>query len=136
MDSDCPLGISLYPMLWLTTYDERLRDPALDRGGQACDATSQTSVPDFTSMGISGVSQATPHGRFANIADGQLIILYAILLGMGLSDPEIVMYTSKNCLRPIQSDRGRRAGYDFVRASPLFRLVAIPPFFFGSVLYR
>jgi HEAT repeat protein len=133
------LGIPLYPMLWLTTYGMSVILGTLlwTVAGEVCDARQAKRLfPLFTSMGILGsVLGNSLTGLIATIAGtDNLIILYAILLGAALYlTREIVSVYFKP--KPVASAEYSlmddvRAGYDFVRASPLFRLVA-----YSSILY-
>jgi HEAT repeat protein len=133
------LHMPLYPMLWLTTYGMSVILGTLlwMVAGEVCDARQAKRLfPLFTSTGILGsVLGNSLTGVFANIAGtDNLIILYAILLGVGLFlvreivsayfKPKSIVSTQYNLIDDV------RAGYDFVRLSPLFRLVA-----YSSVLY-
>jgi len=137
------LGISLYPILWLTTYGMSVILGTLlwTVAGEVCDARQAKRLfPLFTSMGILGsVLGNSLTGVFANIAGtDNLIILYALLLGVGLFlTREIVrVYFKPKSVPSAPSSLidDVRAGYDFVRASPLFRLVAYSSILF-SVLF-
>lgn len=133
------LGISLYPMLWLTTYGMSVILGTLlwTVAGEVCDTRQAKRLfPLFTSMGILGsVLGNSLTGVFAAIAGtDNLIILYAILLGMGLFlTREIisVYFKPKSVVSaPSSLMDDVRAGFDFVCVSPLFRLIA-----YSSVLY-
>ena len=133
-------GSSLsYPTLWLTTYGMSvvLGTMLWTVAGEVCDARQAKRLfPIFTSMGILGsVLGNSLTGIVANVAGANtLIILYAILLAAGFSlarriakdyfIPETLMNLRFSMVNDI------RAGYDFVRGSGLFRLVAV-----SSILY-
>src|SRR5687768_6861482 len=123
------LRISLYPILWLTTYGMSVILGTLlwTVAGEACDARQAKRLfPLFTSMGILGsVLGNSLTGVFAKIAGtDNLIILYAILLGAGLflSRKIVTVYFKPKSIPSAPSSLidDVRAGYDFVRASPLF----------------
>ena len=128
-----------YPLLWLTTYGMGIVLGTLlwTSAGEVCDARQAKRLfPLFTSMGILGsVLGNLLTGVIASLAgvDG-LILFYAILLGMGFwlvrkitsayFKPEPEVSVSFSLVADV------RAGYDFVRSSQLFRLIAI-----SSILY-
>jgi HEAT repeat protein len=136
------LGISLYPVLWLTTYGMSVIFGTLlwMLAGEVCDTRQAKRLfPLFTSMGILGsVLGNSLTGVFAKIAGTEnLIILYAILLGIGLLlTREIVSIYFKPKSVAITNSLidDVRAGFDFVRGSPLFRLIAYSSILF-SVLF-
>jgi len=130
--------VSFYSILWLTTYGMGVLAGTVlwTIAGEVCDARQAKRLfPLFTSMGILGsVVGNLLTGFFASIAGADnLIILYAILLGIGFFltrkitrvyfHPEVAA-TRYNLISDM------RAGFDFVRGSQLFRLVAI-----SSILY-
>ena len=105
--------------------------------GEVCDARQAKRLfPLFTSMGILGsVLGNSLTGVVANTAGtNALIILYAILLAAGFAltrkivKDHFVPETLTNIRFSMVNDI--RAGYDFVRGSGLFRLVAL-----SSILY-
>lgn len=133
------LDFALYPMLWLTTFGMGVILSTLlwTVAGEVCDARQAKRLfPLFTSMAILGsVVGNSLTGVFANFAGtDNLIILYGGLLGTGLFltrkitsvffKPKSLTSASYNLIEDV------RAGYDFVRASPLFRLMA-----FSSIIY-
>ena len=133
------LGIPLYSILWLTAYGMSVILGTLlwTVASKVCDARQAKRLfPLFTSMGILGsVLGNSLTGVFANFAGtDNLIILYAGLLGAGLFltreiagvyfKPKSVASAKYNLMDDV------RTGYDFVRASPLFRLIA-----YSSILY-
>jgi HEAT repeat protein/ATP/ADP translocase len=136
------LGISLYSVLWLTTYGMSVIFGTLlwTLAGEVCDTRQAKRLfPLFTSMGILGsVLGNSLTGVFAKIAGTEnLIILYAILLGIGLLlTREIisVYFKPKSVVITNSLIDDVRAGFDFVRGSPLFRLIAYSSILF-SVLF-
>ena len=133
------LGLPLYPILWLTTFGMSVLLGTLlwNVAGEVCDARQAKRLfPLFTSTGILGsVLGNSLTGVFARLAGtDHLIVLYAALLGAGLLLAREIV---KGYFRPRPSAGQRsdllsdlRAGYDFVRGSALFRLVA-----YSSILY-
>jgi len=128
-----------YPILWLTTYGMNavLGTMLWTVAGEVCDARQAKRLfPFFTSMGILGsVLGNSLTGLVANnLGANSLIILYAIFLVVGFflvrriaKDyfvPEILTNIRFSMVNDI------RAGYDFVRGSGLFRLIAL-----SSILY-
>jgi HEAT repeat protein len=136
------LGISLYPVLWLTTYGMSVIFGTLlwTLAGEVCDTRQAKRLfPLFTSMGILGsVLGNSLTGVFAKIAGTEnLIILYAILLGIGLlltREIVSVYFKPKSVAITNSLIDDVRAGFDFVRGSPLFRLIAYSSILF-SVLF-
>jgi len=132
------LGVSLYPMLWLTTYGMSVILGTLlwTLAAEVCDTRQAKRLfPLFTSMGILGsVLGNSLTGVFAKIAGTEnLIILYAILLGIGLlltREIVSVYFKPKSVAITNSLVDDVRAGFDFVRGSPLFRLIA-----YASVLF-
>ncbi len=133
-------GSSLsYPALWLTTYGMSvvLGTMLWTVAGEICDARQAKRLfPIFTSMGILGSVLGNSLTGIAanNLGTNSLIILYALLLAAGLSLTRIITKdyfvheTSMHLRFSMVNDI--RAGYDFVRGSGLFRLVAV-----SSILY-
>jgi HEAT repeat protein/ATP/ADP translocase len=128
-----------YPVLWLTTYGMSvvLGTMLWTVAGEVCDARQAKRLfPLFTSMGILGsVLGNSLTGVVANFAGANsLIVLYAILLAAGVSLARVIAkdYFVPETLTNIRFSMVNdiRAGYDFVRGSGLFRLVAI-----SSILY-
>lgn len=128
-----------YPILWLSTYGMSVILGTLlwTVAGEVCDARQAKRLfPLFTSMGILGsVFGNSVTGAVAKLAGTEsLIVVYALLLAAGFLltraitrtffKPETETDTKFNLLDDI------RAGYDLVRASQLFGLVAI-----SSILY-
>jgi HEAT repeat protein len=138
------LRIPLYPMLWLTTYGMSVILGTLlwMVAGEVCDARQAKRLfPLFTSMGILGsVLGNSLTGVFAAIAGtDNLIVLYAILLGVGLF---LIREIASSYFKP-KSVTGApssliddvRAGYDFVRGALLFRLVAYASILFSILFF-
>ena len=128
-----------YPLLWLTTYGMAVVLGTLlwTAAGEICDARQAKRLfPLFTSMGILGsVLGNLITGAIATLAGAEgLILSYAILLGTAFLltreiassyfKPEAEVDVPFNLINDV------RAGYDFVRNSQLFRLIAV-----SSILY-
>ena len=128
-----------YPILWLTTYGMGVVFGTLlwTVAGEVCDARQAKRLfPLFTSMGILGsVLGNSLTGVIANLLGANsLIFVYALLLGGGFLvtrqiagtyfKPEPVTEVKFSLVADI------RSGYDFVRGSQLFRLIAV-----SSILY-
>ncbi|HLO16172.1 MAG TPA: Npt1/Npt2 family nucleotide transporter, partial [Anaerolineales bacterium] len=131
--------ISLYPVLWLTTFGMSVILGTLlwTVAGAVCDARQAKRLfPLFTSVGILGsVIGNLLTGVFAKIAGTpHLIVLYAILLGIGFIFARAItsLYFKPKSLIKVKTNliQDMRAGFDFVRVSPLFRIIAI-----SSILY-
>jgi len=128
-----------YPLLWLTTYGMAVVLGTLlwTAAGEVCDARQAKRLfPLFTSMGILGsVLGNLITGTIASFAGAEgLILSYAILLGTAfLLTREIAGSYFKPEVDtdvPFSLINDVRAGYDFVRNSQLFRLIAV-----SSILY-
>jgi HEAT repeat protein len=132
-------NLSIFPILWLTTFGMSVILGTLlwTVAGAVCDARQAKRLfPLFTSVGILGsVLGNLLTGLFAKIAGtSHLIILYAILLFAGFFftrgivrtyfKPEVVANVKSNLINDV------RAGFDFVREAPLFRMIAL-----SSILY-
>jgi HEAT repeat protein len=133
------LGIPVYPVLWLTTYGMSVIIGTLlwTVAGEVCDARQAKRLfPLFTSMGILGsVLGNLFTGIVANIAGTvNLIVLYAILLGVGFSLTRVIARTyfrvDKGMAMKFSLIDDMRTGYEFVRESRLFSFIAI-----SSILY-
>lgn len=137
------LQLSIYPVLWLTTYGMSVILGTLlwTVAGEVCDARQAKRLfPFFTSVGILGsVLGNTLTGVIAGLLKtNSLIVLYALLLGCAFLlareitrayfKPELLNQTDYNFIQDL------RAGFDFVRQSGLFRLVAYSSILF-SVLF-
>jgi HEAT repeat protein len=128
-----------YPTLWLTTYGLGIVLGTLlwTVAGEVCDARQAKRLfPLFASMGILGsVLGNSVTGLIAKAAGTtSLIIFYALLLGVGFL---VARRITAAYFKPEQETTARfsllndlRAGYDFMRGSQLFRLVAL-----SSILY-
>lgn len=131
--------IPIYPILWLTTFGMSVVLGTLlwTVASKVCDARQAKRLfPLFTSIGILGsVLGNLLTGVFAKIAGtNHLIVLYALLLAVGFVfsraivrnyfKPEAIMREKKNLLGDM------RAGFDYVRESALFRIIAL-----SSILY-
>ncbi|NJC95525.1 MAG: MFS transporter [Anaerolineae bacterium] len=128
-----------FPVLWLTTYGMSVVLGTLlwNVAGEICDARQAKRLfPLFASMGILGsVVGNSLTGLIAKVAGtDSLIVLYAVLLAVGFAltrqivrghfKPKPVVNTRFDLAKDV------RAGYDFVRGSQLFRLIAVT-----SILY-
>jgi HEAT repeat protein len=130
--------ISFYSVLWLTTYGMGVLSGTVlwTIAGEVCDARQAKRLfPLFTSMGILGsVAGNSLTGFFASIAGADnLIILYAILLGIGFfltREITHLYFHPEAAATKYSLISDMRSGFDFVRGSQLFRLVAL-----SSVLY-
>ncbi len=127
------------PFLWLTTYGMGVVLGTLlwTSAGEVCDARQAKRLfPIFTSMGILGsVLGNLLTGVIASLSGTEsLILFYAILLGGGfLLVRQIAgtyFKTEPETNTPFSLVNDLRAGYDFVRGSQLFRLIAV-----SSILY-
>ncbi|MBK9926831.1 MAG: HEAT repeat domain-containing protein [Anaerolineales bacterium] len=128
-----------YPVLWLTTYGSGVVFGTLlwTVAGEVCDARQAKRLfPLFTSMGILGsVLGNSLTGLVAKAAGTtSLIIFYVLLLGIGFV---VVRRVTKEYFKTEPDANIRfsliddiRAGYQFVRGSQLFRLIAL-----SSILY-
>lgn len=132
-------GLPVYPVLWLTTYGMSVVLGTLlwTVAGEVCDARQAKRLfPLFTSMGILGsVLGNSLTGVIAKIAGtANLIVLYAISLGVGLVLTRAIAkaYFKPETITNIKFSlvNDMRAGYEFVRESRLFSLVA-----YSSILY-
>ncbi|HKJ37636.1 MAG TPA: HEAT repeat domain-containing protein, partial [Anaerolineales bacterium] len=128
-----------YPLLWLTTYGMAVVLGTLlwTAAGEVCDARQAKRLfPLFTSMGILGsVLGNLLTGTIAShVGTEGLILFYAILLASAfLLTRKIASAYFKpeaDTDIPFSLVNDVRAGYDFVRNSQLFRMIAI-----SSILY-
>ncbi|HAV77184.1 MAG TPA: hypothetical protein DCX53_07510, partial [Anaerolineae bacterium] len=128
-----------YPLLWLTTYGMAVVLGTLvwTAAGEVCDARQAKRLfPLFTSMGILGsVLGNLLTGTIASLAGAEgLILFYAVLLAAAFL---LAREIAKAYFKP-EADNDKpfnlitdvRVGYEFVRNSQLFRLIAV-----SSVLY-
>ena len=133
------LHLSIYALLWLTTFgmSMMLGTVLWTVAGEVCDARQAKRLfPLFTSVGILGsVLGNLLTGLFAKLAGtNHLIILYTLLLFVGFLFTRSItrLYfrpeTVTNAMSSLLDDM--RAGFDFVRLSPLFRILAV-----SSILY-
>jgi HEAT repeat protein/ATP/ADP translocase len=132
-----------YPLLWLTTYGMAVVLGTLvwTTAGEVCDARQAKRLfPLFTSMGILGsVAGNLLTGTIAALTGAEsLILFYATLLGIAFV---LVRKIARAYFKP-EADidvpfsliNDVRTGYDFVRNSQMFRLIAISSIFY-SVLF-
>ena len=128
-----------YPLLWLTTYGMGVVLGTLlwTTAGEVCDARQAKRLfPLFTSMGILGsVLGNLLTGVIASLVGAEgLILFYAALLGAGFLLVRQIAGTYFKVEEETDASfslvNDLRAGYDFVRSSQLFRLIAI-----SSILY-
>jgi len=128
-----------FPLLWITAYGMGVVIGTLlwTTAGEVCDARQAKRLfPLFASLGILGsVLGNLLTGVIASLIGAEgLVLFYAILLGVGfflvrkiaasyfkIEEESDVSFSLVNDLR---------AGYDFVRNSQLFRLIAV-----SSILY-
>ena len=137
-------GVSVYPLLWLTTYGMSVIIGTLlwNVAGEVCDARQAKRIfPLFTSMGILGsVLGNLFTGIVAKLAGtANLIVVYALLLAIGFL---LIRLIVKTYFRPESHAKGRfsliddmRAGYEFVRESRLFSLVAISAILYSILFF-
>ncbi|MBI5965904.1 MAG: HEAT repeat domain-containing protein [Chloroflexi bacterium] len=133
----------LYPILWLTVngIGMILGTFVWNLAGEVCDARQAKRLfPLFTSAGILGsVIGNAITGMIARfLGTDNLLLLYAILLGAALTLTRTIAgaYFRKEKVfknKPNLWD-DLRAGFDFVRVSPLMRLIAYASILF-SVLF-
>jgi len=128
-----------YPLLWLTTYGMGVVIGTLlwTSAGEVCDARQAKRLfPLFTSMGILGsVLGNLLTGAIASLAGAEgLVVFYAILLAAGFwlirRITRAYFKPEADTTAPFSIANDLRSGYDFVRKSQLFRLIAI-----SSILY-
>ncbi|HSG45480.1 MAG TPA: Npt1/Npt2 family nucleotide transporter [Anaerolineales bacterium] len=128
-----------YPLLWLTTYGMGVVLGTLiwTTAGEVCDARQAKRLfPLFTSMGILGsVLGNLLTGVIANLIGAEgLILFYATLLGAGFFLARMItsayFKVEQDTDVPFSLVKDVRTGYDFVRNSQLFRLIAL-----SSILY-
>ena len=133
----------LYPVLWLTItgFGGILGTLVWNLAGEVCDARQAKRLfPLFTSAGILGsVAGNIVTGVAAKrLGTDNLLIIYAGLLGVAFYITRKIAgsyFQKGNTLRKNTSFwNDLLAGYDFVRISPLMRLIAIASILF-SVLF-
>ncbi|MCI0553365.1 MAG: HEAT repeat domain-containing protein [Anaerolineae bacterium] len=132
-------GAPVYSVLWLTTFGMSVVIGTLlwTVAGEVCDARQAKRLfPLFTSMGILGsVLGNLFTGIAASLAGtANLIVLYVILLSVGFF---LIRAITRSYFRPKAIGKTKfsliddmRAGYEFVRESRLFSLIA-----WSSILY-
>lgn len=129
----------LYPILWLTIngVSMLLGTFVWNIAGEVCDARQAKRLfPLFTSAGILGsVLGNAITGTTARIfGTDNLLILYALLLGIALYLTRVIAQDHFHKVRAVSEMsnfwKDLRAGFDYVRISPLMRLIA-----FSSVLF-
>lgn len=133
----------LYPVLWLTINGVSmiLGTFVWNIAGEVCDARQAKRLfPLFTSAGILGsVLGNAVTGLIARLlGTDNLLLLYAALLAVALSVTRAITgaYFRKEKVSRNKSNlwEDLRAGFDFVRVSPLMRLIAYASILF-SVLF-
>src|SRR6266498_4473447 len=129
----------LYPIMWLTINGVSmiLGTFVWNIAGEVCDARQAKRLfPLFTSAGILGsvVGNAVTGVIARLLGTDNLLLLYAALLGVALSLTRSIAgeYFRKEKVFKNKSNLwdDLRAGFDFVRVSPLMRLIA-----YSSVLF-
>lgn len=129
----------LYPILWLTINGMSmiLGTFVWNLAGEVCDARQAKRLfPLFTSAGILGsVLGNAVTGVIARLlGTDNLLVLYAVLLGIAFYLTRAITGGFFPKTRTIKAKSNfwedLRAGYDFVRLSPLMRLIA-----YSSVLF-
>jgi len=129
----------LYPVLWLTVngISMILGTFVWNIAGEVCDARQAKRLfPLFTSAGILGsvIGNAVTGVIARLLGTDNLLLLYAILLGISFFLTRAIAgaYFQKTKSYKEKSNlwNDLRAGFDFVRVSPLMRLIA-----YSSVLF-
>ncbi len=133
----------LYPVLWLTVNGVSmiLGTFVWNIAGEVCDARQAKRLfPLFTSAGILGsvIGNAVTGVIARLLGTDNLLLLYAILLGAALFLTRAIasgyFRNEKVFKRKSNLWDDLRAGFDFVRVSPLMRLIAYTSVLF-SVLF-
>ncbi len=133
----------LYPILWLTVNGVSmiLGTFVWNIAGEVCDARQAKRLfPLFTSAGILGsvIGNAVTGVIARLLGTDNLLLLYAVLLGVALYLTRVIAgaYFHKENVSKNKANLwdDLRAGFDFVRVSPLMRLIAYASVLF-SVLY-
>ncbi|HKG53475.1 MAG TPA: HEAT repeat domain-containing protein, partial [Anaerolineales bacterium] len=133
----------LYPALWLTVNGMGgiLGTFVWNLAGEVCDARQAKRLfPLFTSAGILGsVLGNAVTGFIAKLlGTDNLLFLYAFLLGIAFYFTHLIAKSyirkEKTLSHPASLLDDLRAGFDFVRISPLMRLIAYSSILF-SVLF-
>lgn len=129
----------LYPVLWLTINGMSmiLGTFVWNLAGEVCDARQAKRLfPLFTSAGILGsvLGNAVTGVVARSLGTDNLLLLYASLLGVAFY---LTGSIARGYFRKDKISKGKtdlwgdlRAGFDFVRVSPLMRLIA-----YSSVLF-
>jgi len=137
-----PFGL-LYPVLWLTIngISMILGTFVWNIAGEVCDARQAKRLfPLFTSAGILGsvIGNAVTGVIARLLGTDNLLLLYAVLLGVALYLTRAIAsaYFRKEKVFKNRTNLwdDLRAGFDFVRVSPLMRLIAYSSILF-SVLF-
>lgn len=133
----------LYPVLWLTINGMSmiLGTFVWNLAGEVCDARQAKRLfPLFTSAGILGsvLGNAVTGGVARLLGTDNLLLLYAVLLGVSFF---LTRTIASGYFQKTKTFKGKsnllddlRAGFDFVRVSPLMRLIAYSSILF-SVLF-
>jgi HEAT repeat protein/ATP/ADP translocase len=130
---------ALYPILWLSINGVSmiLGTFVWNIAGEVCDARQAKRLfPLFTSAGILGsvVGNAITGVVARLLGTDNLLILYALLLGMAFFLTRLITRDHFRKERVIRAKSNfwtdLRAGFDYVRTSPLLRLIA-----YASVLF-
>ena len=133
----------LYPVLWLTINGMSmiLGTFVWNLAGEVCDARQAKRLfPLFTSAGILGsvIGNAVTGVAARLLGTDNLLLLYAVLLGISFYLMRIIAngYFQKTKTFKDKSNlwNDLRLGFDFVRVSPLMRLIAYSSILF-SVLF-
>lgn len=133
----------LYPILWLTINGVSmiLGTFVWNIAGEVCDARQAKRLfPLFTSAGILGgvIGNAVTGVVARLLGTDNLLLLYAVLLGVALYLTRTIggEYFRKQTIFKSKSNLwdDLRAGFDFVRVSPLLKLIAYTSILF-SVLF-
>src|SRR5215207_6559203 len=134
----------LYPVLWLTIngMSMNLGTFIWNLAGEVCDARQAKRLfPLFTSAGILGsvVGNAVTGAVARLLGTDNLLLLYAILLGVALYLTSVI---GRTYFRKEKVNKGKsnllddlRAGFDFVRVSPLLRLIAYSSVLFSMLFF-
>src|SRR5690349_19745441 len=134
----------LYPVLWLTINGMSmiLGTFIWNLAGEVCDARQAKRLfPLFTSAGILGsvVGNAVTGVVARLLGTDNLLLLYAVLLGVALY---LTSAIARTYFRREKAIKGKsnllddlRAGFDFVRVSPLLRLIAYSSVLFSMLFF-
>lgn len=133
-----------YPFLWLTAFGMTIILSTLlwTSAGEVCDARQAKRLfPLFTSMGILGsVLGNLLTGVIASLVGAEgLVLFYAILLGAAYllvrSISRMYFGIDERVSAPFSLVNDLRTGYQFVRRSQLFRLMAISSVLFSILFF-